>query len=225
MKHKIKILLLLTFLTPFVNFGQIGGIVNGNGTTYENFFLPKDIEDNSIEFNKIAPKMYFSQIYLSSKVDNFKEEVYLKYNIYKDEMEFINNDKVFYLKKNLGRKISFVDLNINYEVFNYNGALAYFQVLNKNGAILLRKQNIEYQKAKPAASSYQQDKPADFVEKDDTFFIKLKEKIIELPSNKKKFFKLLDEIDINLKKFTIENKLDIKKQNDLLKIIEFYNSK
>ncbi|MDP5091658.1 MAG: hypothetical protein NWQ17_00010, partial [Polaribacter sp.] len=121
MKNNIKILLLLTFLTPFMNFGQIGGIVNGNGTTYENFFLPKDIEDNSVEFNKIATKMYFSQIYLSSKVDNFKEEVFLKYNIYKDEMEFINNDKVFYLKKDLGRKISFVDLNIDYEVFNYNG--------------------------------------------------------------------------------------------------------
>ncbi len=224
MKNILKIALIYFLLISTVNYSQVSGISNSNGTNYEMVFIPRDKEDTSKEFEKIAQKMYLTQAYIPSKIDDFKDDIYLRYNIYKDEMEFINNDKVLYLKKEIGRKIHFINLNINYEVFNHNGKLVYFQVMNKNGAKLLCKQNIEFQQYKPAETSYQKDRPADFNRKDDSFFIQLKEDIIELPSNNKKFFNLLDSSDSKLKKFTSENKLNIKNKEDLLKIINFYNS-
>lgn len=224
MKNILKIILIHTFLFSSINYSQVVGISNLSGTNYEMTFIPRDKEDTSKEFQIIAQKMYLNQAYIPSRIDDFKDDINIRYNIYKDEMEFINNDKVLYLKKEIGRKIHFMKLDINYEVFNYNGKLMYFQILNKNGVKLLCKQNIEFQQSKPAETSYQKDRPADFNRKDDTFFIQIKEEIIELPTNNKKFFKLLDSSDEKLKKFTSEKKLNIKNKEDLIKIIEFYNS-
>ena len=221
---KVLILLSITFLNSNRTVGQGIVIESNSGSSYQMFLVPKEIDKSSKEYEKFASKIYLSDTFLSSEIDNFQDKVYLKYNIFKDEMEFINDNKVYYLKKNLGRKIHFFDLNIDFEIFNYKEQLTYFQILNKNKVLLLKKYNVDFQEEKKAVSSYQQDRPANFTRKDDVFFIKLNNEIIELTSNNKKFLNLLDSPDNKIKKFITENKLTIKKERDLLKIINYYNS-
>jgi hypothetical protein len=75
--------------------------------------------DDSAKFEIIAPKMYITPNYLAAKVDNMVETIFLKYNIYKDEMEFSKNGQILFLKKQNGRKITFENLNQKYEVFKF----------------------------------------------------------------------------------------------------------
>jgi hypothetical protein len=135
--------------------------------------------------------MYLTENYLPSKVDNFIETVFFRYNIYKDEMEFTKDGKVVFLRKQKGRKILFVNTSDSYELFEFEEKLNYFVVHNEGKNQLLSKQVVKYKKEKIARNSYENSKAAKFVTIKDGIYIKFNaDGIQEVPSNKNKFYDL-----------------------------------
>lgn len=224
MIEKNTIILAILFLVSGFTQSQVTGITAPGGGTYEMVFTPRDKVDNSAEFKKIAHKMYFNANYLPCKIDTMAETVPLKYNIYKDEMEFLKNGQILFLNKQAGREVLFNSLNKKYEVFNFEGELRYFITHNLGKNRLLSREIVKYSEAKPAATSYQNDKAADFKRKDDIFYLESNNTIIEIPSKKKKFYSIFGNNAAKIKKFVKSNKLNIKETEDLKNIVEYLNT-
>jgi hypothetical protein len=180
--------------------------------------------DDSAEFERIAPKLYLTPNYLAAKVDHMVETIFLKYNIYKDEMEFSKNGQILFLKKQNGRKITFENLNQKYEVFKFEDKLAYFMVHNDGKNQLLSRQIVKFQKEKLAKTSYQVDKPADFKRQKDVFYLKFDNVIKEISSSKKKFYDVFGDQAKSGKKFVKTKNLNIKNIEGLEKIIQHLNT-
>lgn len=224
MRKKTTTILTLLLLTSVSIFSQVTGISTPNGPSFEMVFTPRDKVDNSKEFKKIAHKMYFIDNYLPCRIDGIDDTVALKYNIYKDEMEFLKNGQVLFLNKEIGRKVLFNTLNKQYEIFRFEGNLKYFISHNLGENRLLSREIVTYSEAKPASSSYQNDKPADFKRKKDVYYWKNSKDIIEIPSKKKKFYLIFGDKSTKVKKFVKSKKLNIKKIEDLKKIIKYVNN-
>lgn len=221
-----------TILALFISLGAFGqSISTGSGNTYNTLFMtpgtPSFVEknkENLKEFKKISHKMYLSNNYLTSKIDKMEGTVPMKYNIYKDEMEFSKNGQILFLNKQEGRKVFFTDLNKTYTILNYNGKLRYFVVHNDGKNKFLSREIIKYIEAKPAQSSYVSSKPANFKRKDDVFYLISNNSIVEISTKKKNFYPLFGSNSAKIKKFVKSNKLNIKKTEDLKKIVMYSNT-
>jgi hypothetical protein len=229
MKKQLTLLItFIFFITSFIGHSQSVNVLGGNSETRGDMFemssIIKSKKDNSEEFKKISHKMYLTKNFITAKIDSLNETYFLKYNIYKDEMEFSKNEKIYYLTKKKGREVLFTDDNIKYKVINYKNKLSYFVLLNDGKNQLLLKEIIKFKEAKLATSSYDKSTPSDFKRKKDKLYIKLgNSDIKEIPSNKKKFYALFKEESKSIKSFIKKNKIDIKKTNDLKKIINYLN--
>lgn len=221
-----KLAIILSLLYFIDTYSQAAGVVGGNG--YDGFqvvFTPRDEFDKTAEFKKISHKMYLSDtIYRASKVDKIEQNFFIRFNIYRDEMEFENNGKLLFLKKEQGRIVTFLYTNEKYELNNYDGKLTYFQVHNDDKVQLLSRKFIDFIEAKQAQNSYQQSRSADFRRKDDVFYLKSGNNITELPSKKSKFFDAFGNKSNEIKSYVKKNKLDIREIDGLKKIVNYLNT-
>tara|TARA_R110001606_G_scaffold392298_1_gene561114 strand:+ start:454 stop:1125 length:672 start_codon:yes stop_codon:yes gene_type:complete len=220
-----KQFLIAILMLPTLIFSQVGGIVTGSGNTYNTIFNPNTEIDKTAEFKNLAPKMYLNANYLAANVDNISETFFLRYNMYRDEMEFTKNNQLLYLKKKNERSVVFQNLNTNYKLFELNNNLKYFIVHNEGNNQLLSRQIVTFQEAKPPKNSYSTGKQADFVRNKDVFYIRFDNKnIIEVPGNKKKFYAIFKENESEIKKYIKSNKLNIKDTEDLKNIVNYSNT-
>lgn len=218
-KFTTLIMLFLAFLT----FGQ------SSNNEYNNYMyhlgtVTTTRGDHSAEIEKITSKMYLSDNYLQTKIDDEKVEIPVKYNIYRDKMEFSKNGQTFFLNKESVKKLTFVDLDKNYEVFKFKGELKYFETHNSGNNRLLSREIIKFVNAERPKSHYQKQQTADFKKGKDKFYIKFNNTIVEIPSKNSNFYSLFGKNKKKIKKFIKSNKLSIKKVDDLKKIIEYYNT-
>lgn len=222
MKKQIIFTAVLAIGFSISSIAQVGGI---GGSEYQMTFVPGEKFDNTAEFKRIAPKMYGTVAYLPAQVEGIKETFFLRHNMYRDEMEFSKNGQTLYLQKNDERKITFSESNEVYGLFKLEGKLRYFLIHNEGDNVLLSRKVVEYKEAKPAMSSYQKDRPADFKREDDELYLKTTNgNITEIPRSKKKFYALFGENVSKIKKYIKKNKLDIKDVKDLKGIIAYSNT-
>jgi hypothetical protein len=220
-----KQFLMVILMLPTLMFSQVGGITTGGGNTYNTIFNPNTKIDKTEEFKELAPKMYISSKYSAANVDNIVETFFLRYNMYRDEMEFSKNNQLLYLKKTKGRSIVFQYPKVNYKLFELNNELKYFIVHNDGKNQLLSRQVVTFQEAQPPKNSYVSGKSADFVRNKDLFYIRFdNDNIIEVPGNKKKFYAIFKGNESKIKKYIKSNKLNIKDIEDLKKIVDYSNT-
>lgn len=221
-KYKFSIVVSFFLLAGFSLHAQVGSFVLGNnqvGVT----FLPSEKESPDIE--KIKYKTYLTSNYEPALINDLKETVFLRYSMFKDEMEFTKNGNVYYMNKKKGDEITFKNSNSTYKTLSYNNKLRYFQVHNKGDNQLLSKQVVSYVAPKPAATSYQKPKPADFKRESDEYFVKFKDNsIIEIPSRKKSFYEIFGDKSGAIKKYVKAEKINIKNVGDLKKVVNYYNT-
>lgn len=214
----------LTFLliaTVFLNSSNAQNLTIGSSE----LFSTAAESDNSESLKKIAHKKYLTQSYKPAKVDNLEGSAYLRYNIYQDEMEFVKDEQIYYLKKEQGRKVYFPQQKITYQVYEMNGNLKYFIVQNEGKNILLTRQIVKFVEAREPQSSYQKGTPADYKRKNDEHFLALNNAaIIKLPSNKKSFYTSFESKSSEIKAYMKKNNLSYTKLDDLRKVIEYYNT-
>lgn len=174
----------------------------------------------------LMQKKYLTVAYSPCYVDQFKTLGYLRYNMADDQMEFLKDDKTFFLKKEPGRTVKFnKPLGVTYKVFEYNGRLDYF-VLQKEGKnSLLVKQVMKYIKPQEPKTSYDSYKPASFKRMSDEYFLALANKdLVKMPRKKKDFFKVFGDQENAIKSYVKKEKLSHKKLGDLEKIVTYFNT-
>ena len=197
-------------------------MVRVNG--YEQILSPKEAENVPAELEGIQYKKYLTQDYKPAFVDNFTERAFLRYNIYEDQMEFVKDDNIFYLKKDLGRKVRFID-NTKYTVLELDGEAHFFLVHVEGKNMLLAKQTVRFVEAREPETGYDIRKPADFKRRKDELYLAVEGKgLISIPRKKKAFYAIFGDKASDIKSYIKKNKLGYKRVSDLKKVITYYNT-
>ena len=157
-----------------------------------------------------------------------------RYNAYDDEIEIrINDDNIQQFNKNIKNVIITFLLDdtvfTSLKYINPNDGLqtGYFVTLTEANtkAKLYLKKEIRFVKAKPAVSGYDIDKPAEFKENSDTFFVSINGAYArELPAKKKEIAKLFPENSKVILDYIKENKIKTSREADLINLINYINS-
>ncbi len=183
--------------------------------------------------NKPQGSPYLQKMFAPAKVDNVVQKVFMRYNVFNDNFEFITpkNDTLILDKIDDFGTIIFAATNKKYKLTQYvdtknklfNGYL--ISLYEKGDFVLYKKENITFYEEKLAKTSLERDMPAKFVKSNDFFFFKNKDKgTIEFPENKKQLLKLFPDKKEAIETFLKENKINFDEESDKMKIIDFLNT-
>jgi hypothetical protein len=205
-------------------FGGAGGMFIGSNPTSD-----AELDKNGYsqdQIRKIISNKYIIEAYKPAYVDDFKQIAYLRYNLFEDQMEFVKDDNIYYLKKEIGRKVHFSLLNnTTYKVFELNGDLQFFETTVDGKNSLLLKKSVRYLKHKKATSTYGVDRLADFKRNKDELYLAVNNnKLIKIPTNKKRFFKIFGSKSSDVKSYMKKNRLNHKNLKDLKKAVSYFNT-
>lgn len=223
MKNFIVVLLLILY--GIQSYAQ----VNIGTKLQENFLIFNtrkmlDAKGNNIDLSLVKGSPYLNKYFESGFVivqkTNDTLPLNLRYNIFADEMEVKLDEK-----NNLSSVQKKIDISIKLaeKDFYYYEGNGYYEVLFKGKYSLLLKYQSIFMEEEPGKTPMHQSKPAMFKLKN-TFFIMKDGIFTEVPSSNKGFYELLSNQKEKLQEFVKENKLKITNQQDLIKIIKFYNT-
>lgn len=186
-----------------------------------------EIDDKN---SNIAGSQYFEDRFLTARVsllDN--KELEIRYNAFKDEMEYKSEGKVFRLNKKDSLIVVFKSGNKIYEYMEYvfkkkleKGYLV--RKTNFKKTDLFAKEIISFVPYKDAANPYEQATQAHYRKDKNVYFVKLDDRVVEIPKKKKEFLKLFSKNQENIDNFLKSNKVDLEDENDLISTIRFLNS-
>lgn len=178
----------------------------------------------------ISGTPYVKETFVPARINDYKNTHLIRFNAAQDEMEVKTNGKdISILSKTDKYHIKLVDgTGLVYNNLNYmdDGSVknGYFISVKTNteNIKLFRKEIIRFTVGKAAQTSLEQDVPSKFTSQNDRFYLQLNQTtaLTEIPFSKKLFLKEFNEKDV--KSFLKKEKLDIKKETDLIRVIEFY---
>lgn len=152
----------------------------------------------------------------------------LRYNIFKDEMEFLIGDS------NTPRAISnprnFLFIHLEDKVFSYltyqdgnRPAQGYFEILTEGECQVLMRRRTDYAEPK-GAWGFDEAKPARFVRKRNSYYLKSGRQLPrEINLNRRSILQAFDEKQDEITGFVRENNLSYRNIDDLVRMAEYYN--
>ncbi len=201
-----------------------GQAINVNGV--DSFFnLEKDVSEDDSS-SEVLGKKYLTKGFKPASIDDESKVFFLRFNIYRNQMEFAKDAGVYNMNKAVGTRVHFRTLDATYECFDFDGRLTFLKVYDNTDSNKLRlvtKESIRYIKAEKALHGYDVDKPAKYVRSKDQQFFVIDNKMVEVPRKKKSFFAYFESDANNIKDFVKKEKLSYKKVKDINKIIAHYN--
>ncbi|MEM7380279.1 MAG: hypothetical protein AAF361_03670, partial [Bacteroidota bacterium] len=150
----------------------------------------------------------------------------MRYNAFSDEMEFLSNQQK--PLKLLKRENIVVELDGKiYEVhkYRYKGKYrkGYFNRLNEGDVVLYQHPKKRLLRAKNPEHGYESLTPAKY-EEDFEYYLKRGDNFFEkIELNKRELFYHLKDEATALKKFAGENKLKLRKANEVIALLNYYN--
>lgn len=169
------------------------------------------------------------EIYHKNKL--IANQIPMRYNALMDEMEFKTTFETPDEESSALLKSVDIDVRILNQVFTfvpYQGGVekgGYFEVLLEDKSHdLFKKYKKKYTPEKKAETSITRDVPAKFTDDPAYFLVRPDGKFIELPSKNKKFLEAFISKEKEIKEFIKDNKLSIKEEKDIIRIVKHYNS-
>lgn len=174
---------------------------------------------------KLLEKQYLTKAYNSALIDKFTTTAFLRYNMYNDQMEFVKDEKIYYMKKEEGRKVRFTTLNTTYKVYELYGDLQFMLVKaeGSNGSLLV-KQSVRFIKPEKATSQYTKAKEADFKRRKDEYYLSIGDKVVKIPSKKKSVPGVFGDKSSQIKDYMKKNKIKPGRVEDLKKLVDYFNT-
>lgn len=221
---KIKILLSAIALTCFSNtFAQMNA-QGVTGTGVLTFY-----KSNSNEKPAVVGSEYFVEEFKPARVNGGTQPFQIRFNAHTNVMEYKKDNEELILIKNNNTLIEFTD-GTSYELISYNdkkgkGTEAYFAVVKKAEKVSIYKyEKINFVEARAASNTYDTATLAQFKKASDTFFIKVGDKVSELPTKQKDYVKMFPGKESEIKEYFKSNKINFKDNADLIKLAMFLNS-
>lgn len=177
---------------------------------------------------------YIDATFYPARVTANIEQIFnARYNAVTDEMEIETEKSTIQAINKLlpGITVTFLNNKKTYKGMSYfqedgNAATGFFVPItnsNLNVKLFLKERKVFVDRT-PAKSSYQDAKPAKFDKLNDSFYIVIKNQIAKpLPDNKKEISALFPNFEKDILKYINSEKLNVKKQEDLIKLINYLN--
>lgn len=170
--------------------------------------------------------MYFNERYMPAQVTGYDNNIMVRYNAYSDYFEIKNDqsDQVQNLPKNPEVEVTLVSTKSTYKVFEYKNEkgetnYGYLNVISEGPKVsFYKRESVTLQPEFFPSNSYQSYKAANYKKADDEYYIKINDEIVYLPSKSKHFAKMMDNNDKEVKTFIKKNKIDLEKEQDLVKL-------
>ena len=154
----------------------------------------------------------------------------MRYNGYQDEMEIEKEGNLFNLKKEIGSKITFLNENKIYSVYNFSEdnqpKVGFFVLLFESDKIsFLIKEKVKFYEEVEAKTGYDKYKPPTLKRENDIFYISYDNKTaIQTPRKKKEILALFSDKANDVESYAKKNKLGFSKKDDLIKICTYYST-
>ena len=155
-------------------------------------------------------------------------DYFLRYNIYADEMEYLDGDKLFVI--NNPDQVDVVAVNnheLYYTTYKFRNSFkkGFLEKLVDGHYALYIKYNIDYEKRKEARSSYEKPIPDRFVKKSPTWYCSIDNGPIKNFENDNSGLEELFRQDYpDVKAYIKSEKLKLRKPEDVIKLFEYFNS-
>ncbi|MFT5214447.1 MAG: hypothetical protein ACI9WV_002177 [Patiriisocius sp.] len=224
MKNTLILGVLLFLTQPNNIFAQVGRqnslsiTIQGPNTKIEGV-TPEDASSKTqhLRFTNVA--------YKKATVGNLKNSYSLRYNIFQNEMEFMKDNKNYFLTKIEGQIIHFIASDRKFTLLNMNGKLQYIEITYEGNTSLYTLQKVAFKKGKVAKTQFETAKKAKFSRNKDLYYIKIdNENLKKLPKGKKDFCALFGDHSSAIKGYLKKEKIDRKKGTALIKVIKYYTS-
>ncbi|MEL7587695.1 MAG: hypothetical protein AAGU19_13350 [Prolixibacteraceae bacterium] len=181
-----------------------------------------------LTYEQISGSPYFPSEFVTGKViqsdSTAYDEVWLRLNVYTNQMEFKNKEGQVLEILEPERYDRFLVGENTFRFITWNEAnrteKGYFQLLAEGPASLYKKLRINFKEGeKPAA--YKDEVPPQFVVMAPDYYIAVEEAPAQRIRNQKHVLELLSGIKPDLPAFVKKEKLNLNKEEDLIKTIEY----
>lgn len=182
--------------------------------------------DGSAEETKGTP--YLAETFDSANVYTIKgvfAAVPMRYNVHEDYFEFKNKDVTYILDPALNiNRVDFRDYSFVVEKSEAGGKmkLGFFVLLDSGKVTLLAKKIVSYREPQPV-KAMEEAKPGRYTKKDDEYFFRIEKGQLTAISSIKKMIESFPDKQNELKEFVDREKIS-KKEEDLIKLVQYYNS-
>lgn len=160
------------------------------------------------------------------KIDNsITKDLKLRYNIYSDNIEFMNKETIQVApSENFTNKVIIGEKTFKYTSYNIKNKtqLGFLEQVVKGDCCLYYQHRVELIEA-VTSLSYSNPEPAKFIKQRGQFFIQLSGKTINSVKRKKDLFKQFTNNKKEIEKFVKIEKLSLNKKEDLIKLVQYYN--
>lgn len=219
------LLLSTLFISEGVSQNQI---IYVGGDEFDGIFRPRttkinydDIEGSPYSYDKLLKG------FVALKGEQPKE-YFLRYDIYAEEMEFLNGDQLLAVtnKQDLDY-VQIANLKYIYTGFYINDKLnkGFLVELDSGKCSLYRKDRVRFEKEQPPKSSYTPGTPATFKSRPSLYFMScLNSELQQFNTDNSALDKFPPVLQEDIKSYMKKNKLKFKKESDLIQVFDFINS-
>ena len=232
MKASLVLLLSLLLFSTFLSKAQQPGVeVRGN-------VIETRLHLNGIDpskYNTVEGTPYINPEFISAKINDIEETQFIRFNIADNNIEVkTDGGKIALLNMEKDCIIQLLDgtERLYAAAFYYHEEVktkSFFEVVKESENYSLYKKERKKYKEKEEAEGYKDPKPPKFVDQVPLFFYRGHNSnathLVRLPKKKKKFIDLLTSDGKSLEKYIKQEKLNFKKKNDIIKIMDFVSSK
>lgn len=171
-----------------------------------------------------AGSKYFNENYQNARVNKGEQSFLVRYNAYRDIMEYKNGNDVLELIKEKNTHFTFQD-GTTYELFSYdlNGRSfeRYHKVLVENKQVKISKfESIKLAPATKASNSYERDTQATYKPNSEVYFITYNNQTFEFDGKQKSLEKIISGKGDAIKAFYKQNKIK-ENDSDMIKLGNF----
>lgn len=213
----------LILFTSLSFYGQNSRFDNSNSAFL--YYTSPDTKQANIEGSA-----YVDSKFLPSQVSGITTATpALRYNAYKDELEFVEAGKTYYVTKKDSLEVKL--LSKTYKCLEYpiekgeeKGYLVVLSSEPNQKFSVYKKERVTLVPEYDSGSGYRDAVPAHYKLEEDKFYMGVSNKIDFLPKKEKDIIALVPEHAAELKQFMKENKISLKSEESLKQLVKYMNT-
>lgn len=185
---------------------------------------------NNLKISDIQGSPYLDEDFSPGKITTNDGTIYteipLRYNAYSDDMEFQKDKDSYNIDpKTIVKRAEFGGLIFSYLRYDENAKSksSFFEILIEGKATLLVRYTVKFLE-KEAVKAFVDPKPARFEEAQKEYYISFDGAPAKLITNKKNLLELFGTQKTEMESYISKNKLSVKGDDALTKIVVHYNS-
>jgi hypothetical protein len=192
------------------------------------YLAAKGITSNGkmLKYDDITGTPYTDKDFKMAKLAENYEEVPVRYNSFKDEVEFKKGEDILVVPK----QKEFYKITIKQPLQNIvyletaDDLQGYFFEIASGKIALYKKEKTIFRDETPATNSYGSPKPAELIKQDPVFYLIIDSNFIKKPKNQKSIIEAVPNLGDKINTFVKENRIKFNKEEDLKKLVVFLNN-